>query len=71
MLPTKFLVNLAKLFQRRRFYEIVQPEKELPMSVMFVNVSKYSPLKPLGEIQRIGTGSIYMKGPLHDFIISC
>jgi hypothetical protein len=39
MLPTKFLVNLAKLFQRRRFYEIVQPEKELPMAVMFVNVS--------------------------------
>jgi hypothetical protein len=39
MLPTKFLVNLAKLFQRRRLYEIDHPEKELPMAVMFVNVS--------------------------------
>jgi hypothetical protein len=33
------LVHLAKQFQRRRFLEINQPEKKLPMADMFVNRS--------------------------------
>jgi hypothetical protein len=32
-------VHLAKQFQRRRYLEINQPEKKLPMAAMFVNRS--------------------------------
>jgi hypothetical protein len=47
MLPTIFWfiwlsisVHLAKWFQKRRFLEIGQPEKELPVAAMFVNQSR-------------------------------
>ena len=33
-------VHLAKRFQKRRFLEIGQPEKELPVAAMFVNESR-------------------------------
>jgi hypothetical protein len=37
--PHQVSVHLAKQFQRRRYLEINQPEKKLPMAVMFVNRS--------------------------------
>ena len=37
MLPDQVSVHITKQFQRRRFLEIDQSEKKLPVAAMFVN----------------------------------